>query len=128
MYLSTSNTPHLTSGTNMVNNNRPVWDYWTASNPDAFFPMMEYNIKSPRTGIKYMDRSFIKLQKVSLTYNATKLVNPWGINNMKLTLSADNLFIYAPHWQGLDPETNQGLTIDAVPSIRTYLFSLKFNF
>ena len=29
--------------------------------------------------------------------------------DLNCSLSADNLFTYAPHWVGLDPETNQGL-------------------
>ena len=51
-----------------------------------------------------------------------------GFNNMVLSLSADNLLTFAPHWDGLDPETNQGLKDNALPSIRTYQMTLMFNF
>ena len=47
---------------------------------------------------------------------------------MRVSLSADNLFTFAPHWDGLDPETNAGETINAFPSIRTYQMTLMFNF
>lgn len=47
---------------------------------------------------------------------------------MRLSLSADNLFTFAPHWDGLDPETDSGLKIKAFPSIRTYQMTLMFNF
>lgn len=127
-YLSKNNTPYKSWSSKSINANGPVFDYWTPQNTDAWFPMLDYNIKSPVVVTRYMDRSFIKLQKISLAYNASKIVNPLGIHNMKIILSADNLFTFAPHWQGLDPETDQGLTESSIPSIRTFLLSLKFDF
>ena len=47
---------------------------------------------------------------------------------MILSVSADNLFTFAPHWDGLDPETDQGVYDQALPSIRTYQMTLMFNF
>lgn len=78
--------------------------------------------------MKYFDRSFVKLQKVSLTYDASKLVEPWGIKGMTCSLSADNIFTYAPHWEGLDPETDSGVTVNDIPSIRTWFLSISLNF
>jgi dipeptidase len=91
------------------------------------FPRPDYS-EATYAAAKFIDRSFIKLQKVSMTYNLTKLVKPWGINQFTVSLSADNLLTYAPHWKGLDPETNNGLTDSAVPSIRTYLLTFSLNF
>jgi hypothetical protein len=109
--------------------NMPEYDYWTPTNTDAEYPRLLYKMGSQPKGNKYYDRSFIKLQKVSLSYDFTTLLKPYlGLNNVMLAFSADNLFTYAPHWEGLDPETAQGLTQGARPSIRTYLFSLSFNF
>jgi TonB-linked SusC/RagA family outer membrane protein len=127
-YLSANNTPYKSWSSKSINANGAVFDYWTPDNPGAWFPMLDYNIKSPVVATRYMDRSFIKLQKISLAYDASKWVSPWGINNLKVVLSADNLFTYAPDWQGLDPETDQGLAGGARPSMRTFLMSLKFNF
>jgi hypothetical protein len=78
--------------------------------------------------VKYFDRSFIKLQKLSLTYNLTKLVKRYGVHGMSFSVSADNIFTYAPHWKGLDPETNSGLTDGAIPSIRTVMGTIMLNF
>ena len=75
-----------------------------------------------------MDRSFIKLQKVALSYDLSPYVKPFGFNNMRLSLSADNLFTFAPHWDGLDPETDSGLNISSSPYIRKYQMTLLFNF
>ncbi|SFF20870.1 SusC/RagA family TonB-linked outer membrane protein [Sunxiuqinia elliptica] len=127
-FLSGNNTPYYDGYANRADLNHPVYDYWTPTNTGAMFPRPDYSSNAAYRGTKYFDRSFIKLQKVSLSYNLTDMVKPWGIQGMRATVSADNLFTYAPHWEGLDPETGQGLTDSATPSIRTYLFSLSFNF
>jgi len=127
-YLSKNNTPYKDGYVNAANINRPVYDYWTPTNTGAKFPRPDYAGNAAYTGIKYIDRSFIKLQKVSLTYDFSKLVKPMGINGLDCSLSADNIFTYAPHWVGLDPETDSGVTDTSVPSIRTWLFSVSLNF
>ncbi len=127
-YLSSTNTPYYNGYANAEACNVPVYDYWTPTNTNAMFPRTDYSQSARYKGRKYIDRSFIKLQKVSLTYDASSLVKPWGINGLSFSVSADNLFTYAPNWVGLDPETDNGLTDNAIPSIRTYLFSATFNF
>ncbi len=127
-YLSGSNTPYYDEYVNSSAHNRTVYDYWTPSNVDAKYPRSDYQQNARYKGTKYMDRSFIKLQKLALSYNLSKLVKQYGINNMRLILSADNLLTIAPHWDGLDPETGSGVTISSSPSIRTYQVSLMFNF
>ena len=105
-----------------------MFDYWTPRNTGAFFQRPEYGRTGSVSGHKLVDRSFIKLQKISLTYDVGQWIKPWGINNLIVGVSADNLGTYAPHWIGLDPETNQGITDGAIPSIRTYNFSVSVNF
>ncbi len=126
-YLSGNNTPYDDGYAWNPNINHPVYDYWTAENTNAKYPRTDYK-NATYKGTKYMDRSFIKLQKIALSYNLTRWVKPIGFNNMVLSLSADNLLTFAPHWDGLDPETNQGLKDNALPSIRTYQMTLMFNF
>ena len=126
--MSGSNTPYFDEYVNNPNLNRTVYDYWTPTNTDAKYPRPDYQQNARYTTTKYVDRSFIKLQKIALTYNLSRYVEQFGINNLRLSVSADNLFTIAPHWDGLDPETNAGNTISAQPSIRTYLMTLMFNF
>lgn len=129
MFLSRNNDPYNDSNANKGNINHIVYDYWTPENTDAKFPRMDYRDFAPyKDGVEYIDRSFVKLQKVSLTYDASRFVKKFGIDEVLFTLSADNLFTYAPHWVGLDPETNSGLTEDSLPSIRTYMVGLNFKF
>ena len=127
-YYMGANTPYFDGYAQNEAINHPVYDYWTPENTGAEFPRPNYKSNTPYQATRYFDRSFIKLQKIALSYNLTKLVKPIGINGMNATLSADNLFTYAPHWIGLDPETGQGLTDTSRPSMRTYLLSFSFNF
>ena len=127
-FLSGNNTPYTDGYANAEAINHPVYDYWTPTNTGAMFPRTDYSARAAYRGTKYFDRSFIKLQKVALSYDFTKYVKPWGIKGLSCTASADNLLTYAPHWVGLDPETNMGLKDTAIPSIRTYLFSVNLNF
>lgn len=127
-YLSGANDPYNDGYANAPNINHPIYDYWTPENTDAKYPRPDYAKNAAYKGTKYIDRSFIKLQKMALSYNLTRLVKPFGFDNMTLSLSADNLFTFAPHWDGMDPETEQGLKDTALPSIRTYQMTLLFNF
>jgi len=127
-FQSGSNTPYNDGFANNGSLNHAVYDYWTPSNPGAEFPRPNYANSAAYRSVKYYDRSFIKLQKLSLAYNFKNLVKRYGIQGMTLSLSADNLLTYAPHWIGMDPETNSGLTDGSIPSIRTFMTGLSFNF
>lgn len=127
-YLSGNNDPYHDAYVSNEAVNRPVYDYWTPANTGAEFPRPDYSSRAPYKGTKYIDRSFVKLQKVALTYNLSKLVNLKGINGLSCSLSADNLFTFAPRWMGLDPETDSGLSNTSIPSIRTYLLVVSLNF
>ncbi len=128
-YLSGNNTPYFDFGANVTFINHPIYDYWTPTNTGAQFPRPDYRARAAfRQSREYIDRSFVKLQKVAISYDFTDLVKKYGIHGLNVTLSADNLFTYAPHWIGLDPETDQGLVDRSRPSIRTYLLSASFNF
>jgi TonB-linked SusC/RagA family outer membrane protein len=127
-YYMASNTPYYDGYANNGSINHAVYDYWTPTNTGAMFPRPNYTNTASYQATKYFDRSFIKLQKVSISYNMTKLVKRYGIQSMTFTLSADNIFTYAPYWKGLDPETGMGLTDSSIPSIRTFSAGLNFNF
>lgn len=127
-FLSGSNTPYNDAYANNAAINHAVYDYWTPVNPNAMFPRTNYGTAAAYRSVKYFDRSFIKLQKVSLTYDLTKLTKKYGVNGMTFSVSADNLFTYAPHWVGLDPETNSGLTDGSIPSLRTIMGVININF
>jgi TonB-linked SusC/RagA family outer membrane protein len=126
-YLSNSNYPNNGYAAR-GDLNHPVYDYWTPRNTGAFYQRPDYGRTGAVAGHKLIDRSFIKLQKISLTYDIGQWIKPWGINDLIVGVNADNLFTFAPQWIGLDPETNQGIVDVAIPSIRTYNFSISINF
>ena len=127
-YLSMNNTPYYDNFASKQDINGVAWNYWTPTNTDTPWPRVGYNNGPYYRATKPFDRSFIKLQKLALSYNMSDLVKQYGIEGLNVSVSADNLATYAPHWIGLDPETNQGLKTHSVPSIRTYLLSLRLNF
>ena len=126
-YLSNNNYPNNNYAAR-ADINHPVYDYWTPRNTGAFFQRPDYGRTGAVSAYKTIDRSFIKLQKISLTYDVGQWMKSWKVNDLTLGVSADNLYTFAPHWIGLDPETNQGTTDGAVPSIRTINLSLSFKF
>jgi hypothetical protein len=110
--------------------NHPVYDYWTPTNTNAEFPRPSFASKAAASAPKYYDRSFIQLQKIALGYDASKYFKKYGVNGVNLSISADNLGTYAPHWLGLDPATGKegGLTVSSIPSLRTLTANLNINF
>nr|WKN39272.1 TonB-dependent receptor [Tunicatimonas sp. TK19036] len=94
-------------GDNVRRNN--MWngyDYWTPSNPDARYrrldqqPAFDY--------IYYGDRSFVRLQDITLAYRLRpSVLENIGIQNLKVFVSGKNLATWTK-WQGWDPEVDRG--------------------
>lgn len=127
-FINGGNTPWNDGYANRGDLNHPIYDYWTPNNPYAEFPRPSYKDKTMAKAAKYYDRSFIRLQKVALSYEFTKYVKRWGVNGCNLSVSADNLGTYSPRWIGLDAATGSGLTVSSIPSLRTYTMNLSINF
>ena len=127
-FINGGNTPWNDGYANRGDMNHPVYDYWTPSNPGAEFPRPSYANKAAVRAPKYYDRSFIRLQKLALNYDASKFVKKYGIQGLNVALSADNLGTYAPHWIGLDAATGSGLTVSSIPSLRNVMMNLNINF
>lgn len=81
-------------------------DYWSPTNPDATYSRsIQAAAISPTL---YMDRSFVRLQDISLGYNLPKnWLNAIGIENINIYVSGKNLLTFTK-WKGWDPEANQG--------------------
>jgi len=127
-FINGSNTPWNDGYANRGDMNHPVYDYWTPTNTNAEFPRLSYTTKAPVKAPKYYDRSFIRLQKIALSYDVTKFVKKYGIRGLSISVSADNLGTYSPHWIGLDAATGNGLTVSSIPSLRNFTTNLNINF
>ena len=95
-------------GDNMRRNN--IWngyDYWTPANPDARYPRLD---QAPAVDyIYYGNRSFVRLQDVTLAYHLKKsLVKKIGLERLKVFVSGKNLFTWTD-WQGWRPGNRQWL-------------------
>ncbi|WP_373834837.1 hypothetical protein, partial [Bacteroides heparinolyticus] len=75
----------------------------------------------------YQNAWFVRLQNVSLSYNVPKaFLGKIGIiSNIRLHVSANNLFVITPY-DGLDPETDAYAA--AYPNARTYSFGVNITF
>lgn len=79
-----------------------VDNFWTPSNPDGIFAL--YNANPAITGYRYQNRSFVRLQDVTLSYD---LPSTWmkkiGITGVNVYMSCKNLLTFTA-WDGWDPE------------------------
>lgn len=79
---------------------------WSPLNPDGIYSSSTAN--GNITPIRYEDRSFIRLQDVSLGYDLPKdLISTIGLENVNVYVSGKNLFTITK-WHGWDPEANAG--------------------
>ncbi len=88
-------------------NRTTIRPYWTPDNPVNNAPAMFYNT-SIAHGV-YEEKSFIRLQDVTVTYDVNKmtLLNNLGLFNLQVYLSGKNLHTWTK-WSGWDPELENG--------------------
>ena len=121
-YLANNVRPLIRNDNNIRYSYFEGMDYWAPWNPNAHNPRSRNNPAiSPNI---YMSRSFVRLQDVTLSYDFNDGFLKTPIKNLSLFLSGKNLLTWTK-WKGWDPETNQGLTINGRPVLRSY--SAGFN-
>ncbi|HZK63189.1 MAG TPA: SusC/RagA family TonB-linked outer membrane protein, partial [Puia sp.] len=124
------NNPWNGSNSSSDNTVRANWatevDYWTPTNPNA-----EYRIPGQIPAIDpaiYKDRSFIRLQDVTLSYHfPNKVLKRMGLGGFTLYASGNNLATWTK-WKGWDPETGEGLIYGGMPVLRGYNAGLNVTF
>ncbi|MCP4313550.1 MAG: TonB-dependent receptor [Bacteroidetes bacterium] len=104
------------------NNRTAVRPYWRPGAPTTNSPGMYY--RQNNTGPLLIDRSFVRLQDVSLAYNLPKSVlNKIGVNNMQFYASSKNLATWT-NWAGWDPEVGTSNS----PIMRSFILGIKTSF
>lgn len=94
-----------------------VQPYWTSDNRINDYA----RIGSKNIGTNYVEKSFIRLDNVTLSYNVPKtFLQKISVQNMRLSLSVRNVDYYAPHWNFWDPEYSG-------PNPRTVNVNLNFT-
>lgn len=100
-------------------------DYWTPENPNARYERPGIYTASGARGNLYGDRSFVRLQNVSLAYSLPKnLLQKSGLQNARIYISGRNLLTFTK-WNGWDPETNQTITRNGLPVLKSYTIGLN---
>lgn len=105
---------------------RSITDRWTPENPSTTRPASHYGYTPYSSGDFFLqDAWFIRLQNLSLAYN---LPSKWigkFIDNAKIRLDTQNLFVITPY-KGVDPETDA--YVAAYPNIKTYTIGIDIKF
>ena len=105
--------------------NAMAFDYWMPDNPNAKYRRLD--TPSSFAGRPYDQRSFVRLQDVSLSYSfGSGVLQKLKLSNLKVNISGKNLATWTK-WEGWDPETGVGL-VAGVPLMRSYTIGLNVEF
>jgi hypothetical protein len=100
--------------------------YWTPENMSTTRPGLNYT--NPLGLQYYVDRSFIRLQDVSLAYEFPKsLTGRLNINNLRVYVSGRNLATKTD-WMGPDPESGNRTITTLYPTPRTFTAGINVSF
>jgi TonB-linked SusC/RagA family outer membrane protein len=100
-------------------NRTAVRDYWRPDRPVNNAPGIYYNPKIAPT--IYQDKSFIRLQDVTLSYTfGKKALNYCGLTNLRIYMSGHNLYTWTK-WSGWDPDVQ-------APVMRSFIIGINTSF
>lgn len=103
-----------------------IYDRWTPENPTNTRPASHYGYTQYSSGDFFLqDAWFIRLQNLSLAYNVPSKWFGKLIDNAKVRLDAQNLFVITPY-DGVDPETDA--YVAAYPNVKTYTIGIDLKF
>lgn len=103
-------------------------DYWLPENPNAKYPRVGTAISSNLLATAWTQRSFVRLQDMSLGYNVNAaLLEKIKVNKLRVFVSGQNLYTWTK-WPGWDPETGEGISRTGRPVLRSYTLGLNLEF
>ena len=140
-YLGDNSREYFREDNSVRNNELNEVSFWSPRNPNGKYPR---NISGGRTkvaGANWEDRSFIRLQDVSLSYTlSSKIVEKIKAQSINFYISGKNLVTWTD-WEGWDPESvvpvnrnNQnvnipnGLLLDGRPALRAITFGVHITY
>jgi TonB-dependent starch-binding outer membrane protein SusC len=113
---------------NIRDNDLDGVDYWSPSNPNGKHPRLIDGRGSKVQPPKYFNRSFVRLQDVSLSYGLpAKLLGKIKAQAVSVFVSGKNLATWT-NWDGWDPETGQGLTVGGRPVMTSMAVGLHITY
>ncbi|MEI6277537.1 MAG: TonB-dependent receptor [Prolixibacteraceae bacterium] len=117
--------PNYWTGTASQRVNIPDINYWTPTNPTNKIPRLDYMPKY--THGMYEDRSFVRLDDITLSYNFNQSIfKKLNINALKLYVTGKNLYTWTK-FTGWDPEAGTEIG-QGYPGMREIVAGLNINF
>lgn len=111
------------------------WKRWEKPGDIATHPIAKYNNqdKGNQVSSRYIENNdFLRLRSLTLGYNLK--MNQFGVKNVRLFFSGENLFVLT-NYSGVDPElpANDGSVLSSTgpsvyPATRKYMFGLNVSF
>jgi TonB-linked SusC/RagA family outer membrane protein len=105
-------------------------DYWTETNPNAYYPVPGSGNEQATVmpALVYRDGSFIKLKNITLGYSLPpKIARLAYINKLRIYTTAYNPYVFVKDKQlkGTDPETNGS---DNFPLYKQFVLGINITF
>jgi len=126
-YLSLMHNGNRTGGTWSAE----MLNHWTPDNRQTNVPRLTTdNLGWTQASTRFLySASYARLKNLTVGYRIPrKLASKWGLNNLKFTLTGENLFTFSGH-QGMDPEqTIDGTTYYRYPAMRTVSAGVNLTF
>ena len=106
---------------------------WTPENPSDELPRLvsgsSYNGNYQDSSFWVNDISYLRIKNIQLGYNLpTSLVNKYGLNKLRLYVSADNVFTFTNWKWDYDPERNQTAGAPGLPNVSTFVLGFDVQF
>ncbi|MEM9528350.1 MAG: SusC/RagA family protein, partial [Bacteroidota bacterium] len=114
-----------------------VLDSWTPDNPNTSVPIYEtasnFSTSQQSTSYYVEDGSYLRMNNLTLGYTLPDGALGGGIENLRLAISANNLFTIT-NYEGLDPavggsaDTDFGVDVGNYPVTQSFNFSIALDF
>ncbi len=107
---------------------KELMDFWSPENPNARYHRLNMRGTSSLMADRYLQRSFVRLQDVSLAYDfPSSLLKKVFIDRLKVFVSGKNLATWTK-WNGWDPETGENITLSGRPVMRSFTVGINLGF
>ena len=108
-----------------------ILTHWTPENRNTNVPRLNVDDAGwTQSSTRFLySATYARLKNLTIGYSLPKAIaSRWGLANLKLTLTGENLLTFYGH-KGMDPEqTIEGTTYFRYPSMRTFSAGLNLTF
>lgn len=109
-----------------------VQNGYQQANQDAWLPRVQFSDKNEQAQTRYlMNGAYIRLKNIQLGYTIPRSITQhWGVSNLRVFVSAENLFTITDMPNQFDPElmSNDVNQNNGYPLQKTFAFGLNVSF